>query len=96
MIVTKQETTNEILGALALDLKRVALGYHNGSEQTAKRFSEEALKRKAEVGDTSVKLYIRRFLNALPEMLSQKDKQKLTEDALMYSTIFQNYVLKNG
>ena len=86
----------EILGALALDLKRVALGYHNGSEQTAERFSQEALRRKAEVANVEVKPYLRKFLNLLPEMLEQKDKQKLAEDALMYSTIFQNYAIKNG
>ena len=32
---------NQILGALAMDLKRAALGYFSGSNTTAKRFYEE-------------------------------------------------------
>lgn len=81
--------------SLAMDLKRVALGYYNGSERSAKRFSEEALKRKDEIGIANLKPYFRRKLQSLPEILAQKDKKKLAEDALMYSTIVQNYALKN-
>ena len=81
--------------SLALDLKRVALGYYNGSERTAKRFSEEALKRKDEISIVNLKPYFRRKIQSLPAMLSQKDKKKLAEDALMYSTLVQNYALKN-
>ena len=86
--------TKIAISSLALDLKRVATGYWNGSNQTALRFSEEALKRKEEIANVEVKPYIRKFLNSLPEILAQKDKQKLAEDALMYSTLFQNYALK--
>jgi len=87
--------TKIIISSLSMDLKRVALGYYNGSEKTAQRFSEEALRRKEEVSNVEVKPYLRKFLNLLPDMLSQEDKQELAEDALMYSTLFQNYALKN-
>lgn len=87
--------TKIVISSLAMDLKRVALGYYNGSDKTAQRFSEEALERKEEVENTEVKPYLRKLLNSLPKVLSQKDKQKLAEDALMYSTLFQNYALKN-
>ena len=83
------------ISSLAMDLKRVALGSHNGSENTAKRFVEEALKRKEEISLNKVKPYLQKFLLDLPSVLSQKDKQKLAEAALMYSTLFQNYVLKS-
>lgn len=96
MTAIKVTSTREVLGASALDLKRVSLSYSRGSINTAQRFSEEALKRKAEVVNFEVKPYIRKFLDSLPEVLAQVDKGKLAEDALMYSTIFQNYVLKNG
>ena len=89
-------TKNKILVAsLAMDLKRVAIGFYKGSDKTAKRFSEEALKRSDEIDKQKVKSYLRNFLDKLPNVLNQKDKKKVAEDALMYSTIFQNYALHN-
>jgi hypothetical protein len=64
---------------------------HRGSETTAKRFIEEALKRKSEIQTTSVKPYLRKILLNLETILQQTDRQDLAEDALMYSTIIQNY-----
>ena len=81
--------------SLAMDLKRVALGYYNGSERTAERFCQEALKRKEEISPTHLKPYFRKVIQSLPQILSQEDKSRLAEDALMYSTIAQNYALKN-
>lgn len=86
--------TKIALSSLALDLKRVALGYWKGSEQTAERFSEEALERQNELLSSEVKPYIRDLLTKLPQILKQTDKKKLAEDALMYSTLLQNYALK--
>ena len=89
-------TNNQIaISSLAMDLKRVALGYYHGSGNTAQRFAQEALKRKDEIKINDVKPYLQKMLIDLPAILLQKDKQKLAEDALMYSTIFQNYALKN-
>ncbi len=76
-----------------MDLKRVALGYHSGSTETANRFIKEALKRKSEIGIQKEKPYIYKNLAKLARILAQKDKEKLAEDALMYSTIFQNYAI---
>ena len=80
------------ISSLSMDLKRIALGFNNGSEKTAKRFTQEALKRREEI--SNLPPYLKKIINILPQALSQKDKQKLAEDALMYSTIFQNYVTK--
>lgn len=82
-----------ILGSLAMDLKRVALGYYKGSFKTADIFLKEALKRKTEIKPESIKLYLRNILNKI-ESLAALDKQKAAEDALMYSTILQNAALK--
>lgn len=79
----------QILGALSLDLKRVALGYFRGSTPMANRFFEEALKRKSELDQTRMKPYLLKFLNQL-ENLKKEQVQKAAEDALLYSTIFQN------
>jgi len=84
----------ETIGALAMDLKRVALGYNRGSTQMAERFLEEALKRHKELQAQHNSPYLQKLLNSIAKLLAQKDKEKLAEDALMYSTLFQNYALK--
>ena len=47
-----------------------------------------------EIPLSEVKPYLQKHLRTLPAILRQKDKGKLAEDALMYSTLFQNYALK--
>ena len=81
------------LGSLAMDLKRVALGYYRNSTKVAEIFMEEALKRKKEVDVTSVKPYVKDLLSKLEDIKNEKDKQKVAEDALMYSILFQNAAL---
>lgn len=83
------------LASLALDLKRVALGYHRGSKKMADRFFEEALKRKNEINTTIVQPYIIVLLDKFPHITSQSETQQIAEDALMYSTLFQNAALKS-
>jgi hypothetical protein len=78
-----------ILGALAMDLKRVALGYFRGSAAMAERFSQEALKRKNELDNGNLKPYLIKFLNRI-ELIKNEKSDKAAEDALFYSTIFQN------
>ncbi|MBP9691255.1 hypothetical protein KBD81_04205 [Candidatus Woesebacteria bacterium] len=81
-----------ILSSLAMDLKRVALGIHRGSHKTAERFYEEALKRKQEVNQESLVPYMQKILHNV-EMLQNIPEDRRAEDALMYSTRIQNYVL---
>jgi len=83
------------ISSLALDLKRVATLYFAGSEKSAQRFSEEALKRTAEIDRDKIPQYINEALNKVKVVLNKKAKLEKAEDALMYSTIFQNYVLKS-
>ena len=79
----------QILGALAMDLKRVAIGYFRGSDIMAEKFYLEALKRKNELDNNDLKPYLAVFLNKL-DTLNKEEKKKAAEDALLYSTIFQN------
>lgn len=79
----------QILGALALDLKRVAIGNFRGSYKTADRFYLEALKRREEINKKDLKPYLIKFLYNL-DQLNKEEKTKAAEDALLYSTIFQN------
>ena len=79
----------QLLGALSLDLKRVANGYFRGSDAMAERFFQEALKRRNEVDQKNLKPYLIKFLKDI-ENLNKKEKERAAEDALLYSTIFQN------
>lgn len=80
--------------SLAMDLKRVALGYYRGSEIMANRFAKEAKARKKELHYVNLKPYLKNLLSRIDNVLRQKDHKKLAEDALMYSTLFQNASLK--
>jgi disulfide oxidoreductase YuzD len=85
---------NIALSSLAMDLQRAALGYHRGSKRMGKRFFEEALKRKNEVDISMVKPYIRNLLNKMETIKLQKETDKIAEDALLYSILFQNAAVK--
>lgn len=82
--------TKIALSSLALDLRRVALGYHRHSKEMAERFFEEALKRKEEVNIALVKPYVRTLLLSMENIHLEKDDQDKAENALMYSILFQN------
>lgn len=78
-----------ILGALAMDLKRAAVGYNRGSKNMAETFFNEALKRKEELNPKNLKPYLANFLSRIEKLKSEKP-DKAADDALLYSTIFQN------
>lgn len=79
----------QVLGALAMDLKRVALGYFRGSTSMSERFFLEALKRRDELDGNLLKPYLIKFLKNMENIRKEK-REKAAEDALLYSTIFQN------
>lgn len=85
--------TQITIGSLAMDLKRVALGLHVGSLNTAERFKKEALKRCHELrGENDP--YLKKLVEKTRKVL-QLNEERSAEDALMYSTLFQNLALKN-
>lgn len=81
------------LASLAMDLKRVSLGWYRGSPKMADRFLEEAKKRKNEVNPSLVAPYIRKVLINLGRLEQTQDASKKAEDALMYSTLLKNYTV---
>jgi len=81
-----------ILSALSMDLKRVALGLHRKSYGMAEKFLDEALKRKNEVNSHELLPYMQTILDSIGT-LANKDNTEKAEDALMYSTRIQNYVI---
>ena len=72
-----------------MDLKRVAIGYFRGSTTMSERFFKEAIKRRDELDNSSLKPYLVRFLNNIDNLKNEENK-KAADDALLYSTIFQN------
>lgn len=83
----------QLIQALAMDLKRVAVCLHRGSDTVADRFIEEALKREADLSEQATTEYIKNLLMRMKQSLLKKNTQT-AEDALMYSTLFQNLSLK--
>lgn len=73
-----------ILESMASDLKRVALSLYRGSDLVARRFIEEARKRRNELNTKEIAPYIKKLINNL-------GKKMTPDDALMYSTLIQNY-----
>lgn len=71
-----------------MDLKRVALGLHRNSPNVASRFKQEALKRSKELEEQQTDPYVQKLLVNIKIAVENK------EDALMYSILFQNFVLK--
>jgi hypothetical protein len=80
------------LSSLAMDLKRVALGLNRKSYVMADRFFTEALKRKEEIDISKLQPYMQTIIKRI-ELLSKLTNERRAEDALMYSTRIQNYVL---
>lgn len=88
------DKTKQAIESLSMDLLRTALAYHKGSNATAKRFANEALKRKKEINLSAVKPYFAKWLNRLSGVLANPNTQKTAEDALMHSVISRNYAKK--
>lgn len=86
--------TKIVVESLSMDLLRVALGYHRGSTGMAKRFTKEALKRKNEIDKSQIKPYFKKILETIPSVLSKENKDRVAEDALLYSILCKNYAKK--
>jgi hypothetical protein len=82
-----------VLSSLALDLRRVAIGYYRGSSKMAERFLQEALKRKQEIDVVTIKPYLQKLLSKVDNISDEEDDKQKAEDALMYSILFQNAAL---
>lgn len=83
-----------ILSSMAMDIKRVALGYYRGSNKMADRFLQEALKRKNELDQKTIQPYLSKIFYEIEKSLSEKSNLKKAERLLMYGTLVQNYVVK--
>ena len=87
MIITKSQQI--IIASLAMDLLRMALGLHRGSLSMASRFRQEALKRQQELESQRVDHRIKKLLTNVKAVLNSNN-ERVVEDALIYSVLFQN------
>lgn len=94
--IEKQKKKNNFiaLSSLAMDLERVSMGLYRKSYKMADRFAEEALLRRKEIDKAKVQPYIAKLLDNLEQLLKSTDDQRKAEDAMMYSTLFQNAAMK--
>jgi len=75
-----------------MDLKRVALGLHRKSYAMADKFYIEAMKRKSEIDAETLLPYMQKMLHKIQDLENEHNDSK-AENALMYSTRIQNYIL---
>lgn len=85
--------TKTLTQSLAMDLLRVALGLHRGSFGMASRFKEEALRSCQRLAKNQTNGYLAKLVKNTQDVL-KRDDNKVAEDALMYSTLLQNFALK--
>lgn len=81
-----------ILGALAMDLQRIANGYHRGSNKMATRFVLETKRWQQEIDRSKLPQYIIDILDRLNPLFKSDDLQLIADRVLMYSTLLQNFV----
>lgn len=81
---------DKLLAALSMDLRRVATSLHVESGNNAITFTNE-VRKTVELINLTFDPRINRILRKLNEVLNNSNRSELAEDALMYSTILQNY-----
>ncbi len=96
VVILTKKAVNVPLAALSMDLKRVALASYNHSPKVADRFIAESLAKKNKIDIAGQRPHVRDILTRLESVLSEKNTERLAEDALLYSTLLQNAALKSG
>lgn len=80
-----------LLQAMALDLKRVAIGYHSGSTKMADIFLQEVLKLEQQLDIESLSPTIKKLVTYVELLPNEKNVNKRAENALLYSTLFLSF-----
>ena len=83
-----------IIGSLAMDLKRVALGLNRGSLKVAEKFQQESDKRLVELKRIQVNAGTKKIIKLCELVGNETDLAKKSENLLMISILFQNQIMK--
>lgn len=78
------------LSSIAMDLKRVALGYDRGSIKMADKFLEEAIIKKKNIDSSQVEPYLVKILQKIDKLKAMKGSRPIADNALLYSILIQN------
>lgn len=80
-----------LLESVALDLKRVALGAHSNSTKMTERFLQEVYKRNELVDKEVLSSSCKKVLSHMKVQLKNSSRQRLADDALLYSTLILSF-----
>jgi len=86
-------STEQFIGAVAMDLKRVAASLQRGSFSMAEELLGKALATKKHIELGKVESHIRKMLVDIDNISVNKNHLQAAEIALMYGTLLQNYSL---
>jgi len=86
--------TNNLLN-LSSDLHRIALALAENSLTTAKVFEVQARKLEQSLSSATNPFYLTKLLKGIRKTLDNSEPVQKADDCLMYSTLLQNYILKN-
>lgn len=87
--------TAQFVGAIAMDLKRVAAALQRESFDMARELMEKTNKTKDYINLEEVDPYVREILGDLSSISKNKNRLHAAETALMYGTLLQNYSLSH-
>lgn len=82
---------NLYIKSLALDLRRIVQGEISGSEKMTKRFIVEALKWKQQIDTSMLSPRLKKILDQIEQMLTSDRKERLADDALLYSNLLIHF-----
>lgn len=88
--------TDIILSSLSMDLYRVAINAHRGSNAVCRRFMLETNRWISELEHMDIKSPIREIISRTKELGTIPSNQDLAEHALVYSILLKNQVVKNS
>lgn len=77
----------KLLQAMALDLKRCAIGYYSNSNKMADRFFQEVCMRTSQLDSSLLNSQTQKIVKKLQNLSQETNFKKRAEDCLMYSTI---------
>lgn len=81
------ESIKQEIGALALDLKRVAIGYQNNSPEMSATFLTAVEKQLDKLKQYRFGPEIKGYLSKVRRLVSKKYSYNQADDALTYSTL---------
>src|SRR5947209_7058888 len=81
----------QLFEIIALDLKRVALGYAQHSEKMTEMFRKNALQQAENIDSSKLTPKLFKLVRSMQKDISKNDSEKIPDDALMYSFLLLSF-----